>query len=118
MTQKETVYSMLRCAHKDGVTNGAFAEAGILRYSARIEELRREGHAIVKQRVSAKCWKYTLLQSSASTAAPVSTGPVPYERRGPAPGNERAGTGAAVDGEMIPITHKPRSPYEYEREVA
>jgi hypothetical protein len=59
MTQRDVVYSMLRRAHKAGVTNGAFAEAGILRYSARIEELRREGHAIVKQRVSARCWKYT-----------------------------------------------------------
>lgn len=34
VTQRDTVYSMLRRAHKDGVTNGAFTEAGILRYSA------------------------------------------------------------------------------------
>lgn len=93
MTQRETVYTMLRRAHKDGVTNGAFAEAEILRYSARIEELRREGHAIVKQRVSAKCWKYTLLD----------TQPTPVVH--------------GVKAQTAP-GHKAMSPYEYEREVA
>jgi Helix-turn-helix domain len=93
MTQRDTVYSMLRRAHKDGVTNGAFAEAGILRYSARIRELRREGHPIARQRLSARCWKYTLLNASPAVA-------VPSAQTQPTPG------------------HKPMSPYEYEREVA
>lgn len=118
MTQRQTVYSMLRRAHKDGVTNGAFAEAGILRYSARIKELRAEGHPIVRQRISGKCFKYTLLEGSAPTAAPASGDrPLPGGVGLPRP-EYQAGAGAAVDAELIPIKPKPLSPYEYEREVA
>jgi hypothetical protein len=98
MTQRQTVLSMLKRAHKDGVTNGAFAEAGILRYSARIEELRKAGHFIVKQRVSGRCWKYTLL-----------------ERSVPRP-EYQAGAGAAVDAEQASLFELP--PASHYRDAA
>jgi hypothetical protein len=103
MTQRETVYTMLRRAHKDGVTNGAFAEAGILRYSARIEELRREGHAIVKQRVSAKCWKYTLLSGVER----------PVDRPIPAPGSVDGSLSAEAET-LFPVTRRAASHYREE----
>lgn len=62
MTQRDTVLKMLdqACVDRRGVTNGQFAEAGILRYSARIDELRKAGHRISKRRLSAGGWLYTL----------------------------------------------------------
>jgi hypothetical protein len=60
MTQRETVLTMLEQAGREGVSNGQFAEAGILRYSARIMELRKAGHLIEKHQVSAGTFRYEL----------------------------------------------------------
>jgi hypothetical protein len=109
MTQRQTVLAMLRRADKYGITNGAFAEAGILRYSARIEELRKAGYPIVKQRVSAACWKYTLLQDSTSTATSVSGAQSTVEEASLPRLEYQAGAGAAVEAERLfevpPVSH-------------
>ena len=46
MTQRLSVLQYLRQAGERGVTNGFFADKHILRYSARIWELREEGFEI------------------------------------------------------------------------
>jgi Helix-turn-helix domain len=121
MTQRQTVLKMLDEARVDrrGVTNGEFADAGILRYSARIKELRKQGYRIAKQRLSAGGWRYTLLKDSGSTGAPASgdrqiTGDVGLPRP-----EYQAGAGVPVDPEPFDTTErKPMSPYDYERLVA
>ena len=98
MTQRQTVLKMLDQARVDrrGVTNGEFADAGILRYSARIEELRKQGYRIAKQRLSAGGWRYTLLVDSGSEA--------------PCSVKCKADPESLFEVEKPP----PRSPYDYE----
>jgi hypothetical protein len=60
MTQRERVYTMLEQAGREGVTNGQFVDAHILRYSARIKELRDIGHRIEKHRITDGTFRYTL----------------------------------------------------------
>ena len=59
MTQRDKVLAMLE-ESPDGVTNAQFAAARILRYSARIEELREQGHEIVCERRSGSTFVYRL----------------------------------------------------------
>ena len=60
MTQRERVYTMLEQAGREGVTNGQFVDAHILRDSARIKELRDAGHRIEKHRITDGTFRYTL----------------------------------------------------------
>lgn len=60
MTQREQVLRMLREAGEDGVSTAVFLAAHLPRYSARILELRREGHAIESIRVREGSWRYVL----------------------------------------------------------
>lgn len=46
MTQKLTVLQALKDAGDRGVSNGELNALGIFRYSARVHELREEGHQI------------------------------------------------------------------------
>ncbi len=48
-TQETRVLKMLK-ANRQGVANYQFANAGILRYSARILRLRKDGYGILSQR--------------------------------------------------------------------
>lgn len=48
-TQNSKVYKMLKNS-KRGVENYRFPQAGILRYSARINDLRKDGHNILTER--------------------------------------------------------------------
>lgn len=60
MTQRERVLTMLKQAGREGVTNGQFVDAQILRYSARIMELRNAGHVIEKHRITDGTFRYEL----------------------------------------------------------
>lgn len=60
-TQAQRVEQMLRAAGPSGVTNGTFAVAGILRYAARLEELRNRGFVIETQRVKGGTFRYVLI---------------------------------------------------------
>jgi hypothetical protein len=60
VSQREKVLTMLEQAGTDGVTNGQFVNVSILRYSARIKELRDAGHRIEKHRVTDGTFRYTL----------------------------------------------------------
>ena len=60
MSQRERVYTMLEQAGREGVTNGQFVDAQILRYSARIKELRDAGHRIEKHRITDGTFRYQL----------------------------------------------------------
>ena len=57
---------MLEQAGREGVTNGQFVDAQILRYSARIKELRDNGHRIEKHRITDGTFRYTLQQDCAA----------------------------------------------------
>jgi hypothetical protein len=46
MTKKELTLKLLRDAGKEGVDNRTLVNEGVWRYSARIKELRDEGHNI------------------------------------------------------------------------
>ena len=104
MTQKQDVLRMLNQARVDrrGVTNGEFADAGILRYSARIEELRKAGYRIAKQRLSAGGWRYTLLLDVER--------PIDHPVSG-SPGSESLISSHRVDG---PLSAEPESLFEVE----
>jgi hypothetical protein len=122
MTQKQDVLRMLDQARVDrrGVTNGQFVEAGIVRYGARIEELRKAGYRIAKQRLSAGGWRYTLLADSGSAGASASDGePRKGELVLSAGEAHQTGAGVPVDPEPLDtVERKPMSPYDYERLVA
>lgn len=68
MSQTTAVLKMLRKAKKHGVKNYEFPMRGILRYSARIGELRAEGFNIVAERQklpngrSTGVFRYTLIE--------------------------------------------------------
>lgn len=58
--QQKIVMSLLHTAGKTGVYNYEFARQNILRYSARIDELREQGIKIKTVRISAGVFKYIL----------------------------------------------------------
>lgn len=68
MSQTTAVLKMLRKAGKHGVKNYEFPMRGILRYSARLGELRAEGFNIVAERIklnngrSTNVFTYTLIE--------------------------------------------------------
>lgn len=58
--QQRKVLTMLE-AHPEGVTNGQFAASKVLRYSARVEELRKDfGLQIACERLSGGTYLYRL----------------------------------------------------------
>jgi hypothetical protein len=60
-SKRRQVLDLLRAAGTRGVTTAELLEAGVgARYSARLLELRREGHVIEAQRVRDGSWRYTL----------------------------------------------------------
>lgn len=58
--QQKVVMSLMRIAGKSGVYNYEFARQNILRYSARIDELRELGVKIRTVRVKVGVFKYIL----------------------------------------------------------
>ena len=59
--QTRDVLTMLELAGHMGVTNGQFANAGILSYTSRIAELRKMGYSITQTRQgNAGTRRYTL----------------------------------------------------------
>jgi len=67
-SQDEEIIRMLQRAKNHGVANYQFANNRILRYSAVIERLRKDGYNIITERVFLKngratnVWKYTLIE--------------------------------------------------------
>ena len=66
MSQESKILKMLR-ENTNGVENYQFPKHGILRYSARINELRNEGYNILSERIklNGRCtgiWKYYLIE--------------------------------------------------------
>ena len=61
--QKATVLEMLQCGPQ---TNVEFVEVGILRYSARIYELRRDGHEIEAIHRGGGDWLFRLGEGGAA----------------------------------------------------
>lgn len=68
MSQETKILQMLRKAGQHGIPNYRFPEARILRYSARIGDLRKEGWNIIaeRQRLSngrtSNVWRYILIE--------------------------------------------------------
>lgn len=50
-SQCKEIIRMLKRNFKSGVPNYRFAQAGILGYTARMSDLRKDGHVIVAERV-------------------------------------------------------------------
>lgn len=69
-TQKQTVLAMLEAAGDRGVTSAEFYAAYLPRFSARLLELREEGHVVSSERLRDSAWRYTLLNSPAVSPAP------------------------------------------------
>jgi hypothetical protein len=89
----------------------------ILNFPGRMYDAEKEGHSFEVIGKRHKCKVFRLVEDSASTAASAGgDGACEFDAGLPGP-EYQAGADAAVDAELIPITHKPRSPYEYEREV-
>lgn len=55
------VYRMLLDAGPRGVTTGDFARAYCTRYGARLDELRKLGMVIVKEKLGRASWRYVLV---------------------------------------------------------
>lgn len=66
-TKKQLVLNMLRSAGKGGVDNRELNHAGVWRYSARIKELRDEGHNIKTQRLDHGHFRFILTEPSRSS---------------------------------------------------
>lgn len=70
LSQEDRVLKMLRKAGKKGVANYEFPRRGILRYSARIGDLRGYGHNISCERIKLKngratnVFRYYLIESN------------------------------------------------------
>jgi hypothetical protein len=64
VSQREQVYTMLKQAGSEGVTNGQFVNVSILRYSARIKELRDAGHRIEGRQITRGTFRYELLPTN------------------------------------------------------
>ena len=60
VTQKERILRALKASGAQGVTNRQFIDMNIFRYSARIEELRKEGHIITISNIKGGLYRYTL----------------------------------------------------------
>lgn len=68
LTQTSKILTMLRKAKNRGVENYRFSQQRILRYSARIKDLRDDGHNIITERVklngrSTGVFRYTLIEN-------------------------------------------------------
>lgn len=72
VSQMDTVLTLLRDAGRFGVTNDQFLSARITRHSARVAELREQGHTIQTKCVdrSRGIWKTTLIHDAASNLNP------------------------------------------------
>lgn len=62
MTQRETVLKMLEDAGERGVTTAQFLDARIPRFSARIGELRKDGHPVHTKRLREGSFLFTLVR--------------------------------------------------------
>lgn len=68
LTQHGRILRMLRHHKRRGVANYKFPQAGILCYTKRIEELRKEGYNILAERQEHRghktgVWKYYLVEA-------------------------------------------------------
>ena len=102
MTKKETTLAMLRAAagRGQGVTNRELNDAGVFRYSARIKELRDEGHLIDTIAHKKGLYEFRLVMFSPSGAGesvdPRGCGPTQQE-------GESAGGKADPPADRLPI---------------
>lgn len=67
MTKKQLTLNLLRSAGDKGVDNRELNHAGVWRYSARIKELRDEGHNIRTVRLGQGHFRFILTEPSRST---------------------------------------------------
>jgi hypothetical protein len=94
VTQRERVLRMLRTAGRNGVRTGDFLAAGLPRFSARLIELREDGHQITGVRESDSSWRYTLIEPHRAQPAPADEAPASL--LGDAPGRR---PGSAILGD-------------------
>lgn len=74
-SQTSRLLKVLKANKKHGVANYRFPQMGILRYSARLADLRKEGYSIVAERVYANgrwtgVWNYRLIEEDDYTEKP------------------------------------------------
>lgn len=130
MTHKELALHLLREAGDRGVTTAEMLQAGVgSRYSARLLELRQEGHLIESERIREGSWLYTLTHDAergggganpqrpgipAATASPGAEGGAGESNRG------SLSAGAADTGALFDLPAPPREAalHDYEEEAA
>lgn len=88
MTQKQRVLAMLDEAGPEGVTSNQFYSALLPRFSARIHELKSEGHSIVKEPVEQGHFRYILVGRATS---PQCSAPAQPTGNSAAPGGQTLG---------------------------
>lgn len=103
MTQRDRTLMMLQRAGTEGVTTATFLEAYIPRFSARIEELRREGFQIDRERLRQGSFRYTL----ADVGGDISPGPLePPESDGASAGVSSSAQTPLFHPEPVPHWHQ------------
>lgn len=103
MTQKSRVLAMLE---RGPTTTAEFLNAYIPRFSARIEELRRDGYVIERTRSHASSYVYKL----AGVPSRQSSGAVPR----PNVAHPSPAAGEAPRQTLFPVEHTPLGIYESE----
>lgn len=80
MTNRSLALKLLRDAGPRGVTTGEFLNAGAgNRFSARLKELRDQGHPITAKRIRNGSWRYFLNASVPAAHNPPPLGATPTE---------------------------------------
>lgn len=104
MNQRETVLAMLRDAGDRGVTSNEFFASMLPRFSARIHELRNEGHRIEKEPVEQGHFCYRLTDFRGTIDGHDVTAPDPRSsHRGTTPG--AGGSSPFSSPPSAPVSH-------------
>lgn len=104
MTQRDRTLMLLQRAGSEGVSTAAFLEAYIPRFSARIEELRREGFQIARERLRQGSFKYTLTDVGGGVGQGQSH--TPREVDGADPGTSSSAQTPLFHPEPVPHWHQ------------
>jgi Helix-turn-helix domain len=100
VTQRDVVLHELRAAGTAGVSSDRFCSLGVYRYSARILELREQGHTIRTVRLSGNTYRFVLTSDPAAGIASGTPGPASAAGTTPLP--NRIAASCAPDSSQPP----------------
>lgn len=105
--QRDNTLRLLRAAGPHGVTTATFLDQRIPRFSARLEELRKQGYLIHTQRVRQGSYVYRLLKEPAESDGADASGPS-------SPATASTSDAVALRGlfELPPVERTPAGAYD------